>query len=688
MCAIISIRYLKQGLFLLIPLLFLFSGLNLLYSQDKKINSSKPSGINSWKPSFMLPKAEYYPGMDSPGPDSVKRTDFTVTMRDGIIIDCLKYIPVRSVVPAGGYLTVIMVHGYGDSKNTLATFCHDQATYGYYCMTFSVRGQGLSGGLSNLISDVEALDLLEIITAVKRDSVNGSNPGKILIMGGSQGGLLPMKAACMGGQPVTTLISALAPPNFASSWIENGSIKMTALWTMDYNTDTARYSQGVINMRNWILANNKAGWDSLSRNMPIGRDFVNSLTNCNIPVYVEGSWQDKFFNASGWLDNFTKLHVPYTSYFGAVQGHGGDHSATEDVWHMNWFNNWFLQWLWNSNTNILSSAKYQDAYTTFPAVGSAWTFVHDSLKTPMVTTAHNLRLFFCPQNELRPVASTKGKTETLLNDIDPSYTFPNLIADDFKGSRFNSKWNTDTVIFESYELTSSMKWTGAPTIGLDYSSTATGFCQFNYQIFEVLPNGQEKFINRGNFTDRNYVKNSRKTATFKGMAHAHTFQSGSIIRIRVTNFDRTAADSTFFGSAPFVLPVMNKGSHKIYESAASYIDFPILNTNNPFQGSYGMPHNGEANNNNVTPYIFSLAQNYPNPFNPNTEIRYSIPYTGNVELKIYDVAGREVSTLVNSVQNPGSYNVIFDASNLSSGVYFYKLVAGNYSDIKKMILVK
>ena len=71
-------------------------------------------------------------------------------------------------------------------------------------MTFSVRGQGLSGGLSNLISDTEALDLLEIIQWVKNDSINGSNPGKILIMGGSQGGLLPMKAACMGGHPVTT----------------------------------------------------------------------------------------------------------------------------------------------------------------------------------------------------------------------------------------------------------------------------------------------------------------------------------------------------------------------------------------------------------------------------------------------------------------------------------------------------
>src|SRR5438477_9708005 len=129
MHAIYSIRELKRELISLILLLFLFSGLNILYSQDTRVKAHIPTGINSWTPSFLRPRVTE---LDSPGPDSVRRTDFTVRMRDGVIIDCLKYIPVRQTVPAGGYLTVIMVHGYGDNKNTLATFCHDQATYGYY----------------------------------------------------------------------------------------------------------------------------------------------------------------------------------------------------------------------------------------------------------------------------------------------------------------------------------------------------------------------------------------------------------------------------------------------------------------------------------------------------------------------------------------------------------------------------
>src|SRR5258706_9669424 len=187
--------------------------------------------------------------------DSVTRYDFTVILRDGTILDALKFIPFGQP-PAGGWPTVIMVHGYGDNKETLAKFCHDQAQYGYYTTTFSVRGQGHSTGLSNLISTTEAQDMIEFVNAIKNDAPNGSNPNNILIMGGSQGGLLPFMASCQG-MNVKTIISALAPPNFASSWIENGCIKMTFLWTISYTPDTARYSPQVTSMQNWVYANNK-----------------------------------------------------------------------------------------------------------------------------------------------------------------------------------------------------------------------------------------------------------------------------------------------------------------------------------------------------------------------------------------------------------------------------------------------
>ncbi len=85
---------------------------------------------------------------------------------------------------------------------------------------------------------------------------------------------------------------------------------------------------------------------------------------------------------------------------------------------------------------------------------------------------------------------------------------------------------------------------------------------------------------------------------------------------------------------------------------------------------------------------FRLGQNYPNPFNPSTTISFSIKEAGQVTLKVYDVLGNEVSTLVNEVKQPGRYDVRFEAGNLPSGTYFYKLVQGKNSEIKKLLLLK
>jgi GH35 family endo-1,4-beta-xylanase len=90
----------------------------------------------------------------------------------------------------------------------------------------------------------------------------------------------------------------------------------------------------------------------------------------------------------------------------------------------------------------------------------------------------------------------------------------------------------------------------------------------------------------------------------------------------------------------------------------------------------------------IIPSEFKLEQNYPNPFNPTTNISYSILNATKVTLKIFDVLGREIKTLVNSEQRPGRYTVTFDGKDLSSGIYFYKLNAGNFIATKKLMLIK
>ncbi len=85
---------------------------------------------------------------------------------------------------------------------------------------------------------------------------------------------------------------------------------------------------------------------------------------------------------------------------------------------------------------------------------------------------------------------------------------------------------------------------------------------------------------------------------------------------------------------------------------------------------------------------FKLFQNYPNPFNPVTNINYNIPERGKVVINVYDILGRKVAGLVNEVQSAGFHSVSFDAGNLPSGIYIYRIVAGRYADSKKLVLLK
>jgi len=147
------------------------------------------------------------------------------------------------------------------------------------------------------------------------------------------------------------------------------------------------------------------------------------------------------------------------------------------------------------------------------------------------------------------------------------------------------------------------------------------------------------------------------------------------------------------------------GASKEGSGASAYTNVYIWNTGmnyNPnkitipmFQ--YNEKHNGvfdeptlvgvkNQQSNVITDY--KLFQNYPNPFNPATNINYEIKRKGYVSIKVYDVKGNEIATLLNKKQNPGIYSLKFDGKNLSSGIYFYQLTADGFTDTKIMILLK
>ena len=138
-----------------------------------------------------------------------------------------------------------------------------------------------------------------------------------------------------------------------------------------------------------------------------------------------------------------------------------------------------------------------------------------------------------------------------------------------------------------------------------------------------------------------------------------------------TNFPPALASSLndFLAATPQYLYFYNSNSASVYRY--------------PIQGTTAI-----ENNDIIIPQEFSLGQNYPNPFNPSTKISFTLPSSSNVSLKVFNTLGQEVSTLVNGNLQPGKYSVDFDASKLSSGVYFYKLTANGFIQIKKMLLIK
>ena len=97
---------------------------------------------------------------------------------------------------------------------------------------------------------------------------------------------------------------------------------------------------------------------------------------------------------------------------------------------------------------------------------------------------------------------------------------------------------------------------------------------------------------------------------------------------------------------------------------------------------------GYQNEDQLIPKTFSLSQNYPNPFNPHTVISYQLPVISEVNLSIYNLLGQKVTTLVNETQQVGSYQVEWDANEMASGIYYYRIEAGKFQDVKKMVLIR
>ena len=616
------------------------------------------------------------------------QVDFFLTLSDGIQLDCTKFIP-DGTPPSGGWPCIIICHGYGLSKyddmDEAQSFADDN---NFYSMVYSMRGQGISGGVSNLISRTEMNDLMQVVQYVKNDA--NTNDNLVSVKGGSQGGIIPFMAVC-NGMNIKSLMSDLSSPEFASSWIENGCIKMTLLWSVSYTPDIVRYNSQVGSYRNWILSKSKDKWDSLAAYIPLNRDFTTQVANCQVPIYMEGTWQDKFFNVLGQIRSVYIL--PYNNlkvYWGAMDGHGSDYDQGELDYQSSVESDWWDYWMNGIQNNVMdASNKFTYASNRFPvqflSTDTIWTWQHSLSSVWPPAGYQDVKLYFQPGGQLLTAPYT-GSTASidLTNSItDTTLSMLEAANYEFTGSVFEGKFHKQKLIFDTPQLQQPATMSGTPQVELFYNSNAD-VCQYNYQVWEIKANGEQKLVTRANYTDRNNTPNIAKEKNFYGSSDSHIFQAGSKIRVILTNLDNIEAGNVyreqFLRTNPFVLPVLKPAVNKmlINGGSQSYIQLPLQNF-----------VIGIHNISSAIPKEYMLYQNYPNPFNPSTKIKFEIPAGNNsVQLKIFDVTGREAATIVNESLKPGTYEADWNAAGFASGVYFYKLVSGNFTQVKKMVLVK
>ena len=140
--------------------------------------------------------------------------------------------------------------------------------------------------------------------------------------------------------------------------------------------------------------------------------------------------------------------------------------------------------------------------------------------------------------------------------------------------------------------------------------------------------------------------------------------------------------------AEYRMRAVDFNNHYSTYSSTVMIGFTKYSPSSPLNGGLQATNKTNTSNINNLIYDYNLEQNYPNPFNPTTQISYSIKSAGTVSLKVYDMLGKEVANLVNETKEPGNYSANFNAADLSSGIYVYKLTTNDFTATKKLMLVK
>ncbi len=593
------------------------------------------------------------------------RIDLAITTSDSVLLDATIMKP-SGTPPPGGFPGIVLVHGFGGSKDEMLTVSLLLATKGYAALAYSVRGQGNSGGLSTVVGDRERRDLLEVIQHFR--SVADIDSERLGVTGGSQGGVHSWMAAVDRMPGVRVVAPLLATPNFARALVPNGCVRYGLTYEMSLGS--VRYSPDRDRVRDFVIADQ---YDSVLAYAD-ARNLANSIDSVNIPVFQELGWADYLFPVNGGIDAAARLtarNIPVRSYYG-TNGHGEPTNSQETLFQLDQTLQWFDHWLKGLplSQDSLPVVFYADDRPGWPH--------HITTIWPPVTQ-HTIRFYLTSDGLSIAPPATDGTFPFSLS-YDPAYTPEMAWNDHYAGARFINAFSSSPIRLVSPSLQDSVEITGIPSGIVHVSSDAPEF-QTHVHVYDVSGAGWA-LISRATNGIRENITGQANDVHFEGTALSHIVPAEHSIGIEITSFDTLRSDQA--NTVPYFVSSRSAALSSV--QAPSYVDLPVVG---PF--SLAAVH---ENPERPGPH-FRLEQNYPNPFNPSTIIKYTVGGirgwgigVSDVSLVVYDILGRNVAVLVNERKLPGNYQVSFDGSGLASGVYIYRLKAGSIVQSRSMLLLK
>jgi predicted acyl esterase len=589
---------------------------------------------------------------------------YRIPTSDGIYLDATVVTP-SGIAPAGGFPGVVLVHGYGGSKDDpfMSAIANTLASREYASLAYSVRGQGNSGGLSTTSGPREMADLREVISFFQ--TVPMINPEKLGVAGGSQGGIHAWYAAMTNIPGVKVVATLVAPPSFAMDLMPNNCIKQQLHFEL--NLGAVRFAPDRDRIKEFVIADR---WDSVLA-YSLERDFRPLLDSVRTPVFQSLAWADVLFPANEGIrtvQRLTNRGIPIWSSFG-TNGHGEDLNLVEYLSLFDKIFLWFDRWLKDKPLDQFDRPLivYADDRPDWPH--------RETIGWPP-KPAGSLRL--CMSNgALRTVPPNTTEEHPFDLSYDSTYTPRQGWTDGYMGTRFMQAFRGGSARFLSSPFAETLDVAGIPFAHLALRSDAAQF-QAHVRLFDVAESDTGfvwRLMTRGPDGIRSSTPGTTIDQEFECQALAHRIVPGNRIGVEVTSLDM------YDDTRAHIIPYFSSSASALMISPSdpSYVDIPLIG---------GATFVAVRQTAFAPPAGFLLHQNYPNPFNPSTVIRFSLAAPAHVCLEVFTVLGQRVASLIDGPLEPGEHQVQFQARGLSSGMYVYRLSVGNRSTERTMLLMR